>query len=303
MIIPRNFIKGDTIGVIAPASPVSKKRADKSKKVLENMGFKVKMGESCYSKYGGYLSGEDNLRANDVNNMFADDEVDAVICIRGGYGCSRILDKINFEIIKKNPKLFVGYSDVTALHIAFNQIADLVTYHGPMLSSNMVDSFDEFTKMSFLKFINIENNLEVKNPKGIKIKTLVKGKALGQIVGGNLSIICSMMGTKYEIDTKGKILFIEDIGERPFRIDRMLTQLALSGKLNECIGIIIGDFAGCNPEEESFTLMEVIEDRIKPFNKPTIYNLKSGHCHPMVTLPLGIMCELNADNQKIIIKS
>ncbi|MCT4619557.1 MAG: LD-carboxypeptidase [Marinisporobacter sp.] len=301
MMIPKGLNCGDTIGVVAPAGPVSKDRADHAKAILEGMGFKVKMGESCYLSYGGYLAGEDKIRAKDVNQMFNDNNVDAIICIRGGYGCTRMMNLLDIELIKKNPKIFVGYSDVTALHLLFNQKVHLATYHGPMVSSNMLD-FNSFTKKSFFYVVNEKENIELKNPQDDEIRVMVEGFAKGQLVGGNLALIAATMGTPYEIETKGKILFIEDIGEKPYSIDRMLTQLVLAGKLEECEGIILGDFADCE-DDEGFTSFEVFENIIKPISKPTIYNFRSGHCDPMVTLPLGRVCELDATNRRVTIKN
>ncbi|MBF8984471.1 LD-carboxypeptidase [Lutibacter sp. B2] len=301
MIIAKGLKQGDTIGVVAPAGPVTKDRADRSKKVLEEMGFKVKMGESCYSTFGGYLAGEDDIRAKDVNAMFRDEEVNAIICIRGGYGCTRMMDQLDIDMIRKNPKIFVGYSDVTALHLMLNQKGNLATYHGPMVSSNMLE-FNEYTKKSFFEVINAKGDIEIHSQENAEIKVLVEGSAKGQLVGGNLALIAATMGTPYEIETKGKILFIEDIGEKPYSIDRMLTQLALAGKLRDCEGLILGDFAECE-DDEGFTAFEVFENIIKPLNKPTIYNFKSGHCEPMITLPLGRICELDATNKKFTIKN
>ncbi|TCO71050.1 S66 peptidase family protein [Marinisporobacter balticus] len=301
MIVPKGLKHGDTIGVIAPASPVTKEQADTAKTVLEEMGFKVKMGDSCYASFGGYLSGEDTIRARDLNNMFMDNQVDAIICIRGGYGCARMIDQLDMDTIQKNPKIFIGYSDITALHLLLNQKANLATYHGPMVVSNML-KFNQFTKSSFFHVMNAEEDIELNNPKNDPIKTMVEGCAKGPIVGGNLALIATTMGTPYEIETKGKILFIEDIGEKPYSIDRMLTQLRLAGKLNDCEGIILGDFADCE-DTEGFTAFEVFNNIIKPFFKPTIYNFKSGHCESMITLPLGRVCELDATNKKVIIKN
>ncbi|WP_129600070.1 S66 peptidase family protein [Anaerophilus nitritogenes] len=300
MIIPKKLKIGDTIGVVAPAGPVPKEKALQARCVLEEMGFKVKMGESCFLSFGRYLAGEDHIRAKDINDMFMDQDVDAIICIRGGYGCMRIMDKINIDYIKKNPKIFVGYSDITALHILFNQIANLVTYHGPMVFSNMID-LNKFTKKSFFEVINSDDDIHLQNPLNEEIKTMVNGVVKGPLVGGNLCLITSTLGTPYEIQTKGKILFLEDIGEQPFKIDRMLTQLSLANKLQECRGIILGDFNDCE-DNNGFTLLEVLKMIIKPLNKPTIYNFKSGHCEPMITLPLGTICELDATNKKVIIR-
>jgi len=304
LIKPKKLKFGDTLGVVAPSSPsYEEERIEIGKRNLEKMGFKVKMGKSCYSKYG-YLSGRDDIRADDINEMFSDDEVDGIICLRGGYGTPRILDKINYENIKRNPKVFIGYSDITAIHIAINKLCNLVTFHGPMVTE-MNDKFDGFSKESLLKAI-MESSMERKiiNPIGERIETIYNGCAEGIIVGGNLSLIVSTIGSPYEIDTKGKVLFIEEINEEPYKVDRMLTQLKISGKLQEASGIILGDWNKCVPEkpERSLELLQVFEDIIIPLKKPTIYNLQSGHCKPMITLPMGVRVFMDAGKGVVIIK-
>ena len=304
LIKPKRLKCGDTIGVIAPSSPsYEEEKIEKGKKVLEEMGFKVKMGESCYKRYG-YLAGEDDLRARDINAMFADKEVDGIICLRGGYGTPRILDKIDYNIVKNNPKVYVGYSDITTTHVVFNQICKLVTFHGPMVTSEIADGMDDFTEISLMNLITGQEVIKVHNPEDEEIKCLYEGKAEGQIVGGNLAMICSCLGTPYEIDTKGKLLFLEDIGEEVYRIDRLLTQLYHGGKLQEAKGIILGDWNDCTPEkpERSLTLMEVFKDIILPLKKPTIYNVKAGHCSPMMTLPLGVNALMDANKKKLVLK-
>lgn len=294
---------GDTIGLIAPSSPTSLENIEKAKKTINDMGFKVKMGKSPYERYG-YLSGSDEIRANDINNMFKDTEVDAIICLRGGYGTPRILDLIDCGIIRENPKIFVGYSDITALHIAFTQISNLVTYHGPMVTSDIIGNFSDFSKDSLFNMImNTKRVEKIANPQGEEILTIKGGIAEGSIIGGNLSLIVATIGTPYEIDVKDKILFIEEIGEEPYSIDRMLNQLRLSGKLQEASGIIFGDFKGCESKkhDESLTLEQVITDLVKEAGKPTIFNLKAGHCEPMLTLPFGIKARLDADKGELLI--
>jgi muramoyltetrapeptide carboxypeptidase len=303
MIKPKALKFGDTIGVIAPASPITEERVKKAHDKLIEMGFKVKMGKSPYERYG-YLSGSDAIRAEDVNEMFRDKEVDGIICLRGGYGTPRILGLLDYESIKNNPKVFVGYSDITALHIAFTQICNLVTYHGPMVSSDMIGNFSDFSRDNLFKVImNNESIGEIRNPKGEEIITINGGIAEGTIIGGNLSLIVDTIGTPYEIDVKGKILFIEEIGEEPYNIDRMFNQLRLAGILEDANGIILGDFNNCVSEkhDENLTLEQVIEDHIKPIGKPTIYNLQAGHCEPMVTLPFGVKARLDADKKELII--
>lgn len=303
MIKPKALKPGDTIGVIAPASPTTEENVKTAYHKLEEMGFKVKMGKSPYEKYG-YLSGKDNVRAEDINEMFKDKEINGIICMRGGYGTPRILDLIDYEAIRDNPKVFVGYSDITALHIAFTQISNLVTYHGPMVSSDIIGSFSDFSRDNLYKAImGTEAIGTISNPLGEDIVTINGGIAEGTIIGGNLSLIVDTIGTPYEIDVKDKILFIEEVGEEPYNIDRMLNQLRLSGKLQEASGIILGDFNNCvsDKHDENLTLEQVIEDHIKPVGKPTIYNLQAGHCEPMITLPFGVKARLDADKKELII--
>lgn len=305
MIFPNQLKKGDTIGIIAPSSPYRPQseeslinELDKIKKTIENFGYKVKMGETCYLSYKGYLAGEDDIRVRDLESMFNDKKVTGILCLRGGYGTPRILDKIDYNVIKNNPKVFIGYSDITALHIAFNQYCNLVTYHGIMASTS--PTWHEYTYNSFMDMINMKEELVIENPKGEKLYTFIEGKVHGKVVGGNLSLIASTIGTKYEIDTKGKILFIEEIGENVYKIDRMLMQLELAGKLRDCVGIIFGDFENCTKErEDDYELEELLYDIIKKYNKPCVYNLQSGHCNPMISIPLGLECYLDATNKTI----
>ena len=302
MIKPRPLKKGDCIGLVAPSSPTSTEKVIRSKEKLEELGFKVKIGESCYGRYG-YLAGKDSLRAGDLNSMFRSSDIDGIMCIRGGYGSPRILDKIDYCMIKKNPKIFIGYSDITAIHMALNQICGLITFHGPMASSDMLVDFDDFTRESLIKCIISEDFIGlIQNPKKQEIKALVSGHAEGALIGGNLSLIAATLGTPYEIDTRGKILFIEDIDEEPYSIDRMLTQLALAGKLDDALGFILGDWNNCKAKtsQPSLTLIEVFTDLIISLGKPTVCNVRAGHCKPMVTLPLGSKVLLNADKCEII---
>ncbi len=303
MIKPKALKIGDTLGVIAPASPTTEENVRKSHNRLVEMGFKVKMGKSCYETYG-YLAGSDSLRAKDINNMFKDEEVDGIICLRGGYGTPRILDLLDYDLIKNNPKVFIGYSDITALHIAIIQTSKLITFHGPMVSSNLIGDFSDFSRKSLYNFI-IEGEFKesINNPKGEEMEIINGGVAEAEIIGGNLSLIVNTLGTPYEIDSKGKILFIEEISEEPYEIDRMFTQLRLSGKLKGSEGIILGDFKNCTSEtseyDDSLTLEQVIEDIIKPVEKPTIANLRAGHCEPMVTIPFGVKVRLDANRRQL----
>jgi len=198
----------------------------------------------------------------------------------------------------------MGYSDITAIHIVLNQICDLITFHGPMVATDMVENFNVFTKKSYLNAITSINPLgRMENPKGFDIKSMVPGKASGEIVGGNLSLIAATIGTPYEIDTRGKILFLEDVDEFTYSVDRMITQLRLSGKFKDCVGIILGDFKNCLTKYEDFnhTLTHVFNDTIVIAKKPTIYNFMAGHCASKITIPLGAKALIDADNSTLTI--
>ena len=298
MIFPNKFRSNATLGIVAPSSPFKKYSLYDIESSLKNLGYNVKFGKSCYGSYKGYLSSKDSIRAKDIEDMFLDDEVDAIFCIRGGYGSPRILNMINYDIIKENPKPFIGFSDITALHTAFNQKCNLITFHGIMAGSS--PDWDEFSYKSLLDALNLKESLIIKNPSSLPINTLVSGKCSGIITGGNLALLVSTLGSEYEIDTKDKILFIEDIGENIYRLDRMLTSLDLAGKFKDCAGIIFGDFCDCNKSsDEDFELEELFLDIVSKYNKPCISNLKCGHCTPMITLPLGAYCELDATTKEI----
>ncbi|MBS4200841.1 LD-carboxypeptidase [Bacillus sp. FJAT-49732] len=295
--------KGDTIGLTAPAGPVNKERLEKAISKIIEMGFNVEVGETCNEKYGGYLAGRPEQRANELNSMFANQGISAIFCLRGGYGSLHLLPLLDYEAITNNPKLFVGYSDITALHVAFQQKCDLPTIHGPMPASDLVDA-DNFTIHSLISILtNYPFKGKVENPENSPICTLVPGTAKGMIIGGNLSVIVSTLGTPYEIETKGKILFLEDIGEEPYRIDRMLTQLVLAGKFSDAVGIVLGTWTECTSERyaDGFQVEDLFKKIIAPIGKPTIFNVKAGHCKPTLTLPLGLSAYIDAENGRLLI--
>ncbi len=303
MLRPKPLKKGDTIGLVGTSSPTPPERIKPAIEALERLGLKVIVGESCYASHG-YLSGGDELRARDINSMFSNPSVKGVFSIRGGYGSARLLELLDYEMIKSNPKLFIGYSDVTALHIAFNQICNLVTFHGPMPSTELYKEVDDYTMDYYLENIFSDKPLGlIKNSESIEMKTLVGGNCEGILTGGNLSLIAASIGTKYEIDTKGKILFIEEVDEEPYRIDRMLLQLKQSGKLESASGIILGSWTNCKAEEpeKSLSLMEIFNELIVPLNKPTIYDFPCGHSLPTVTLPLGARVRIDGVSSSVCV--
>lgn len=298
MKYPRHLEKGNTIGLIAPAGPLRNIKVEEIKYELNKLGYKVKIGKSCYLSYKGYLSGKDEDRALDLERMFLDKDVDAIICVRGGYGCARILDLIDFNIIRDHPKIFIGFSDVTALHIAINQLSNLSTYHGIMAAS--IKKWDDFTYDSLINALNFDKELIIQNPKDEKLICLYPGVCEGVITGGNLSVIVSTLGTKYEINTKDKILFIEEIGEYTYKVDKMLNHLKMAGKFEDCKGIIFGEFTNCKKAfQNDDEIMNILKEIALKNKKPVICNLKSGHCMPMVSLPLNMNCYLNCSDKEI----
>lgn len=297
-IKPKRLRPGDTIGIIAPASPGDPQLAAAGAGWLEEHGFTVRTGLTV-DKEWGYLSGTDAERAADINAMFASADIDGIVCLRGGYGTMRLLDLLDYDTIRAHPKVFVGYSDITALHLSIGQRTGLVTFHGPMVSSDMGKGLSEHTWNYFSRAVAAPEPLgPVVNPPDLPAPAfLVPGKAEGFLTGGNLSLIASTLGTPYEIETRGRILCLEEVGEVPYRIDRMLTQLLLSGKLQEAEGIVVAECAGCDPaptdESSDFTVEEVLRDRLGSLHKPVLYRVHFGHTAEKATLPLGVTALLD----------
>lgn len=302
MIKPKALKSGATLGLVGPSGAIrTDDGLERSVALLEAMGYNVKVGVSAGARYG-YLSGNDELRARDLNDMFKDDTVDAIICTKGGYGTPRILDLLDYEAARRHPKLFIGYSDITALLIAYGQYADMVTFHGPMPASCMINDFDEYSKEHFMRAISDAAPLgEICNCDGQTRTCLNGGRTCAPMVGGNLSLVTELLGTPYELDCRGRILLLEDVGERTYRLDGMLNHLRLAGKFEECAGVVFGDFTRCNSEPEGFgfTLDEVIRDIVLPCGKPVMGGLCAGHGKHKLTLPMGIAYELDADNCRL----
>lgn len=293
--------KGDTIGIIAPASCSSYEKVLEAKKNIGNMGYKVVLGECTQKQWYSY-AGEDKERAREINNFFSDKAIDAILCMRGGYGCNRIIELIDFEIIKNNPKIFVGYSDITTLHMAINEKTGLVTFHGPMAVSNFTGDYNIDTYNNFIEILSNPLDQRVINNFSKELEVISGGKAKGKLVGGNLATLVATLGTKYDLDYRGKILFLEEIGEKTYKVDRFLNQLKKHGVFEKIEGIVLGDFKNCPPDsEKDMPLIEVFQDYFRDLKKPVIYNLESGHSEPMLTLPLGAMCGIDSYEKKITI--
>lgn len=292
----------DTVGLTAPAGPVSHEKLKRAITALMELGFRVEVGETCHMEYRNYLAGPPHIRAAELNGMFSDTAIRAIFCLRGGYGSPQILPLLDCELIKKNPKPFIGYSDITALHIFLQQNCGIPTIHGPMPASDLIDA-DPFTKEGLYRLLEQHYPLgKVCNPPGEKMEGLISGKAEGGLTGGNLSLISSLMGTPYELETKGKILFIEEINEEPYKLDRMMTQLALGGKFSDAEGIVLGSWTGCQ-SDSSLDLKDFFKEMLGPLGKPVLFNVRAGHCRPMVSLPFGAITEIDADKGEMLIKA
>lgn len=303
LVKPQKLQKGDCVGVIAPASPTNREYLQKGIVFLESLGLRVKVGGNVY-KDNGYLAGTDAERLSDLHEMFADPDVKAIICSNGGYGTARIAEQIDYDLIRCHPKIFWGYSDITFLHTSIRQKSGLVTFHGPMLSSDMGKETWSDVSAEYIGQL-FRNEAVVYDERIAPIETPISGRAEGELVGGNLCLLVTTLGTPYEIDTKDKILFIEDIHEEPRSIDRMLNQLWMAGKLQHIAGLAIGDFHDCGPGErkQTLTLEEVLNDYINRLNKPTLKGLKIGHCQPHVAVPLGTKAILDTDQKRLVIES
>ncbi len=299
MIKPKHLKPGDRIALIAPSSPVDENKLMQAIDSVKFLGLKPVLFPSATMTHG-YLSGPDAVRAADINNAFANPDIDGIFCLRGGYGVTRILNFIDYKMISKNPKLLLGYSDITGLHVALNQLSSLFTLHSPMPSRGW-SSLDPITLQSLTD--NLFSTLPsgfAPNIEGEPMETINPGTAVGPITGGNLSLLFATLGSPYEIDTKNKILFIEEVEEKNYRVDRGLTSLALAGKFDDCKGIILGTWADCGDpdleQEKNLTLHQIFEEVVKPFGKPTINNFRAGHIYPQLTIPLGVRTKLDATN-------
>lgn len=301
---PAALAPGSTLGIIAPASPCyNSDSIANGKKILEDLGFRTVLAPNAL-KRARYLAGTDRERIADLHKMFLDPHIDGILCLRGGYGTLRILSKINYHIIRRCPKILVGYSDITALQLAIWKRSGLVAFSGPMLATDFGLKPEDFTLKNFYKAVTSYHPLGlVPATPGVKTHVIYPGRARGRLIGGNLSLVTATLGTPYEIDTRGAILFLEEVGEDPYRVDRMLQQLFLAGKLHNAAGVIFGEFVGCEAADmsASFTCGEVIADIFSRLKIPCFYGLGPGHGVHKVTLPLGVRAVMDAGQCQLVI--
>ena len=317
LIKPPALREGDTVALITPATDVSDPgELAAALTAIKYLGLKPKLGRNV-GKRLGYLGGTIEERLEDLYAAFRDPDVRGVFCIRGGYGCGQLLDRVDYGLIRSNPKVFVGYSDITALHLAIRKETGLVTFHGPVvLFHGSAAHFNEYTVRSYRKALFEKDAIgRLGNPVPANpltdthpIRTMKHGAAHGRLAGGNLTLISSLMGTPYEIDTRDAIFFTEDVGEPPYRIDRMLTQLRLAGKLAAAAGVVFGECTSCGPGDcvldsgSTLSLGEVLDQIVGRLNVPSFAGLLIGHTENQLTLPLGVPATLDADKGELVIE-
>lgn len=316
IIKPSRLRKGDLISIVSPASaPLDASKVHHGARYFESLGYRVTISKNVFN-VNGYLAGTDEERAEDLNQAFADKNVKAIICSRGGYGTPRILDKIDYELIRKNPKIFVGYSDITALQLAIFKRTGLVTFAGPMMAVEFGDEsgpdgslrdkkIDWFTEQKFFDIVTSHKRIGVvKSHKDYRLSFQGKKKSTGRLLGGNLSLITSILGTEYVPDFSGSVLLLEEVSEEPYSIDRMLTQLRLAGILNGVSAFALGQFTNCAPEEPDKphrTLDEVFREDLFSAGKPSVSNIPYGHLPVKLTLPIGVLVSIDPVGKKFSI--
>ncbi|MBA2613432.1 MAG: LD-carboxypeptidase [Bacteroidetes bacterium] len=301
-IKPPALKAGDTVAITSPAGAVwDADQIETFSTILKSFGFTVVTGKTLKEKFG-YFAGTDELRANELNEFFADKKIKGIFCMKGGWGCARILDKLDYKMIEKNPKVLIGFSDISALLLAITAKTGLITFHGPVGNSG----WNDFTKNVFTNVVMNNKKFNFpENPANEDKPVLINsGKVSGELVGGNLTVLSALIGSVYLPAWKNKILFLEEAKEEPYSIDRMLTQLKLSGVLNSISGFVFGKCAKCLAEEplKAFTFHEVIMQHIKPLGIPAFYGAMIGHIENKLTVPLGILATLDADKGIIFLE-
>lgn len=298
---PKRLCEGQTVAIIAPASVTYESlKLQLALEALEAMGLNAKVGDHVMDRFG-YLAGNDHDRAADINTAFTDPEVDAIFALRGGWGASRLLPFLDFESIRDNPKILLGYSDITSLLNAIYAKAGVVAFHGP----NLMSRWNEFTYQSMRDVLFDAKPARYSNPVDLdgelvarqhRIQTIVPGKAQGHLIGGNLTLMSALLGTPYLPEFDNKILFLEDVGEAIYRVDRMLTQLKLSGNLQKVSGIVFGHFTGVkpNPGLGNFALMDILKQHCEPLGVPCYFGAMIGHVDQQSTVPVGGRARMDA---------
>lgn len=301
-LLPMPLAVGDTVGLVSPSSATDDSlNLQLAREAMEALGFRVKPG-AHYGERRGHLAGTDAQRAGDLNAMFADRAVKAIVCTRGGSGAARLLPLLDYQAIRRNPKVLLGYSDITALHSAIQARTGLVTFHGPIGSGSWnAFNVDQFRRLLLAReLVEYRNKVDAGDelvPRRNRTVTITGGRARGELVGGNLTVLTALAGSPYLPDFNGKILFLEDVSEAPYRVDRMLTTLKLMGALDRIAGFVFGECTDCKPGDGygSLTLEQILDDHIRPLGIPAYRGAMIGHIREQFIVPVGGRVELDAD--------
>jgi len=297
MIFPPKLDRGDTVALICPSSPLSEKEnIDLLAELVEQLGYRVWVGDSCRAATPcGHSAASPQLRSRDINRAFADSDIKGIWCARGGSTAWQVLPLLDYELIAANPKPFIGFSDVTTLHLALQQRCGLVTYHGPTANRTVrwKRGEDTFSWPALLAALEMEDHFTVINPPGEEIGVLRGGAAEGRLIGGNMSLVAASVGTPWQIESRDRVLFLEDVGEAVYSLERMLFKLKYAGILGDAAAIVLGAFTSCrNAYQEGYGPEELLRDFFADWEKPVLFNVRSAHCDPMLTLPMGAWCRV-----------
>ncbi len=305
----RRLKPGDKIGVVSPSSPSERKsEVIRAAEKLIKLGYEVAIGKHVNSQKG-IVSATEEDRLEDLHDMFTRDDIDAVFVTQGGYGAAQLVEKLNYDLIRKNPKIFIGFSDVTILHLAIGKFAELVTFHGPGMCRFNDEDLTDYTYQQMLKAIGNDvpvGTIPMADPKKW-VLSITGGVCEGEVVGGNATLVCASLGTPYEIDTSGRILFLEDIDVEPWIFDHMLCQLRNAGKLKDVAGVVVGECVNCVPYDYKpgyyvdLSLEDILDYYLKPLGVPVLFGLPLGHTKDMATLPLGVRARLDGDKKELTI--
>jgi muramoyltetrapeptide carboxypeptidase len=298
IVRPSALKPGDRVAIVSPGGPIEQTQLENGISLLRSWDLKPVVMPHALDR-DGYLAGSDEARSADLHQAWADTSISAILCSRGGYGSLRILDRIDFGVIAQNPKIFLGFSDITALHLAILGRVGLITFHGPAMAWTTYKLENRETILSLKQALMSSDPIGVvRQPQSLPaVRTVSPGTAEGRVLGGNLSMLCASLGTPDEPQTKGALILIEEVGEPPFRVDRMLTQLLLAKKLQTASGIVIGQIIDrmLPDSSESFSAFDLVRERLGDLNIPVIYGLAFGHGAQQLTIPLGVTATLDAN--------
>jgi muramoyltetrapeptide carboxypeptidase len=297
-IRPKRLLPHDVIGLISPASRIADTaRIERGVRYLEGLGYRVRVGENVTRQHG-YLAGTDDERLADLHSMFEDPQVRAIFCIRGGYGSPRLLPNIRYRTIARSPKIFVGYSDITALHLALWRKTGLITFHGPMLGVDLADPMDPFSEEMLWRLLTSPRRFGPISFPAPQPRSISPGRAVGRLLGGNLALVASLIGTGFQPRFRDSLLFLEDIGEDPYRIDRMMTQLRGAGLLRGARALLLGQFTECVPRDgsvPSFSVDEVLHEYASSSGLPALAGVPFGHERVKMTIPVGALARVDTE--------